>query len=73
MAKWFLIIVALIIGIILGSVIEEHVCGVAKQNLGTATAIVRATCTILSIPTEIIVLIMILLGVIGYFIYNYFS
>ncbi|MEK6841481.1 MAG: hypothetical protein AABX45_02710 [Nanoarchaeota archaeon] len=58
MIKWDLIILATILGIVLGSIIEGEVCKVSEQNLGTATGIVKLTCFILSIPIEIIILIL---------------
>ncbi len=69
--KWVLIILSIIIGIPLGSILEDNVCEVIKQDLGSATFIMKATCVILSIPIDWIILIIAMLGLLGYLIWDY--
>ncbi|MEK6862306.1 MAG: hypothetical protein AABY07_10175 [Nanoarchaeota archaeon] len=69
--KWVLIIISTLIGILLGGILEDHVCEVAKQDLGSATSLMKATCVILSIPIDWIILIVAVLGLMGYLIWDY--
>jgi len=69
--KWGLIILSTIIGILLGGILEDNVCEVAKQDLGSATSLMKVTCAILSIPIDWIILIVAISGLIGYLIWDY--
>lgn len=68
MAKIGLVIFVLFVGILLGGILQEHVCDIAKQNLGTGKSFMELTCNILSIPLEIILLIIAITGAVIYYI-----
>ena len=72
MVKWGLIIISIILGIALGAILQEQVCSTAEQDLGTGTSIIKATCVILSIPTDIILLVILLAGLIGYLLWDHY-
>lgn len=72
MAKWGLIIISIILGITLGAILQEQVCSTAEKDLGTGTSIMKATCIIMSIPTDIILLVIILAGLIGYLLWEHY-
>ncbi len=58
MAKGGLIAISIILGLTLGAIVQEQVCSTAKQDLGTGTPVMKAACAILSIPTDIILLVI---------------
>lgn len=69
MIKIGLVIFVLFIGILFGSILQEQVCGITKtEYLGTGKPIAELTCKILSIPIEIILLIIAIVGSVIYYI-----
>ena len=71
--KWGLIVLSIILGLTLGAILQEQVCSTAEQDLGTGTSVMKATCAILSIPTGIILLVLLLAGLIGYLIWDHYN
>ncbi len=68
MAKIGLIIFILFVGILLGTIAQQEVCKTAEQDLGTGKPIMKAMCLILSIPTDLVLLLLLLTGIVIYFI-----
>jgi hypothetical protein len=70
--KWGAIILSAIFGISLGGIIQESVCNAAQKDLGSGTLVMKASCAILSVPIDWIVLLLALVGLI-YLIWRYYS
>jgi predicted membrane channel-forming protein YqfA (hemolysin III family) len=68
MAKIGLVIFVLIVGLALGGIIQEATCDAAKQDLGTGTSIMGATCKILSIPIDLLLFLVGITGAVIYYI-----
>ncbi|MBU2615921.1 MAG: hypothetical protein KKC19_02350 [Nanoarchaeota archaeon] len=69
MAKIGLVIFVLFVGILLGGILQEYVCDINEnEELGTGKPMVQLTCNVLSIPLEIILLIVAITGAIIYYI-----
>ena len=60
-------ILCIIVTIALGGILKSEVCDVSEQDLGTGTPIMKATCIILSIPIDLIILILALIGIVNQF------
>lgn len=69
MAKIGLVIFVLFVGIIFGGILQEHVCGINEtENLESGKPIIELICKILSIPLELILLIVAITGAVIYYI-----
>jgi len=65
------ILIGILLGFSLGSITQNHVCNIAKQEMGTGTSFMKLTCTILTLPIDLILIIFFLVGLIGYLIWDY--
>jgi len=70
MANYILIIFTLIISFLLGSIASQEVCKVSQQDLGTGTPIMKVLCIILSIPYDLMAILLVLTGIISYLIWK---
>jgi len=69
MAKIGLVIFTLFVGLLLGGILQQHVCDINQnENLGTGKPMIELTCKILSIPLELILLVIAITGAIVYYI-----
>ena len=69
MAKMGLVIFVLFVGILLGGILQEHVCHInGSEDLGTGKSMIDLTCKVLLIPLEIILLVIAIAGAVVYYI-----
>jgi len=66
------IIFSTILGMALGSIIQQSVCDAANKNLGSGTLVMKASCAILSIPLDWILFALAIIGL-AYSIWKYSS
>jgi uncharacterized membrane protein YraQ (UPF0718 family) len=69
MAKIGLVVFVLVVGLLIGGILQEHVCDTYKnEELGTGKSFVGLTCSILSIPLDLLLLFVAIIGAIVFYI-----